>query len=181
MQNDLQSLQALICYEASRCYRRIPKGSCIELSDLQQEAALVYYAAMASFNPDKGVRFSTYFVWWLRLQYRRIVAVETRRDATMLHFEDMQHHKCGGETEEDGCDYYDPDDVNKTAGAGIDILNLSFLRPISDMAKRYLATVISGAYEDKGKLRNDVGRALGLSDYFLNRIQSEIMDAVILA
>lgn len=65
---DAQALHRLI-----RAYMRLAismagkfRRSGVSQSDLQQEAMLGLMKAADKFDPDRGVRFSTYAVWWIR-------------------------------------------------------------------------------------------------------------------
>lgn len=50
----------------------------VPLSDLVQEGSLGLMTAVNRFDPDRGLRFSTYAVWWIRHAVRRAVANKSR-------------------------------------------------------------------------------------------------------
>jgi RNA polymerase sigma factor (sigma-70 family) len=59
----------------ARRYRQSPMG----LLDLVQEGALGLMRAVEKFDPERGVRFASYAVWWIREAFARTV---TSRDDT---------------------------------------------------------------------------------------------------
>ena len=51
-----------VVIKIARAYR----GSGLPMSDLVQEGTLGLIHAVRRFNPDRGVRLSTYAMWWIR-------------------------------------------------------------------------------------------------------------------
>ena len=60
----------------ARRYLQNPAG----LLDLVQEGVLGLMRAVEKFDPDRGIRFATYAVWWIREAFAR--AVTSREDTT---------------------------------------------------------------------------------------------------
>jgi DNA-directed RNA polymerase sigma subunit (sigma70/sigma32) len=69
--------QRFATYMASR-YRRQD----VEMDDLIQEANMGLLLAARHFDPDRGVRFSTYAAWWIEAQLRRYL----RRHKSVVRF-----------------------------------------------------------------------------------------------
>lgn len=69
------------------------KGFGVPFAELFQEAAVGLSIAADKFDPDKGFRFSTYSMWWIKAQIKdyllrnkNMVNTGTASDGKMLHF-----------------------------------------------------------------------------------------------
>jgi RNA polymerase primary sigma factor len=57
----------------------------LSLADLVQEGNMGLLRAVARFNPDRGVRFSTYATWWIRQAIRRGIEEKARTIRMPVH------------------------------------------------------------------------------------------------
>ncbi len=70
----IEDHQALIAWVAGTIKRNAYReGIALDLDDAKQEAAMVFLLCTRHFNPDKGAKFSTYFIRAAMHEYRNIV------------------------------------------------------------------------------------------------------------
>src|ERR671937_732426 len=62
----------------------------LDLADLVQEGNLGLLRAIDGFEPERGVRFSTYAVWWIRQAISRALADQGRLVRLPLHLQETQ-------------------------------------------------------------------------------------------
>jgi RNA polymerase sigma factor (sigma-70 family) len=62
----------------------------LDMADLVQEGNLGLLRAIDGFEPERGVRFSTYAVWWIRQAISRALADQGRLVRLPLHLQETQ-------------------------------------------------------------------------------------------
>ena len=170
----LESVGGITHGESLRCFWKLPSRSLLEVSDLVNECALVYFSVSKSFDPSRGCSFSSYYCLCIKSRMATILSHEWRRGKREIPIEEF--YDLSGEEEVTELPFPAP-------SFSIDPFNLPLNGPLSERAGKYLRVLYSGEFDDpKGseKLKHRVGKEAGFSRYTVNKIEDEIRRKVIL-
>ena len=79
----LETNLSFIRQQANKIYGQSGSG-CLDVDDLIQEGCFGLMEAIDRFDPERGTKFLTYAVWWIRKFMQETVSIVTASDAVSL-------------------------------------------------------------------------------------------------
>lgn len=77
-----------LAFNIAQKYGRQIEGSALDLADLLQAGYVGLHRAVERFDPNRGLRFSTYATWWIRQAVSRHIGDKSRTVRLPIHIHD---------------------------------------------------------------------------------------------